>query len=210
MRRFVLSVVLLGGFVTIPALPSQASWVGTHCYVDNSSDSYVKRSDARAYAVVAIDEGYEYAGGCWNNNNVDDTPGQPDSGGEGPDCSGLVFKSWELKAAWGAGGFQWWSKWQNIHGPYSSTTFHDVGTTSSLPFYEISKSDAYSMDAFAKDGHVGLMYSAVRNDNGTFDFLEAKGDQWGVNVFEESWMGDSAYQGVRRKDWTPECWPSCQ
>jgi hypothetical protein len=31
---------------------------------------------------------------CLNNNDRDDTPNAPDSNGEGPDCSGLVFKSW--------------------------------------------------------------------------------------------------------------------
>jgi hypothetical protein len=209
MKRFLLSIVIVGSFVAIPALPSQASWVSTHCYVDNMNDSYVKRSDARAYAVVAIDEGYEYGGGCWNNNNVDDTPGQPDSGGEGPDCSGLVFKSWELKATSGADGFQWWSKWQNIHGPYSSNTFHDVGTTSSLPFFQIPKNAAYSMDAFARDGHIGLVYGPGPNPDGTWMMLEAKGDQYGVHTYSESWLYDNDYEGVRRKDWTPECWPTC-
>jgi hypothetical protein len=39
-------------------------------------------------------------GGCWNNNNRDDQPGDPHevitTFGEGPDCSGPVFKTWEL------------------------------------------------------------------------------------------------------------------
>ena len=47
---------------------------------------------------VAVGEGYEWGGGCWNDNNRDDTPGQPDSNGEGPDCSGFVFKTWELRS----------------------------------------------------------------------------------------------------------------
>ena len=74
--------------------------------------------DARTYAGYAAREGYEWGGGCWNDNNVDDTPGQPDSEGEGPDCSGLVFKSWELKPTRGANGGMWWNKRENIHGPY--------------------------------------------------------------------------------------------
>jgi hypothetical protein len=121
-----------------------------------------------------------------------------------------VFKAWELKATWGADGGTWWSKWQNIHGPYSSTTFHDVGSHSSLPFHGIPKAGAFSMDAFAKDGHIGLVYASAPNPDGTWVMLEAKGDVYGVDTFVESWLYDSAYQGVRRNDWTPECWPACR
>src|SRR5205814_1191132 len=80
--------------VVIPALPAHASWVSDHCSSDNAWDSHYRRKDAKAYADVAIGEGYEWGGGCWNDDNKDDTPNAPDSNGEGPDCSGLVFKSW--------------------------------------------------------------------------------------------------------------------
>ena len=195
--------------LVIPAGPSHASWVSVNCNTRQWADSHYRRKDALAYAAVARHEGYEWGGGCWNNDDRDDTPNAPDSNGEGPDCSGLVFKTWELKATWGTSGFQYWSKWQNIHGPYASTAFHDVGTNSSLPFYEIPKITAYSRDAFARDGQVGLVYGSVPETDGTWLMLEAKGDAYGVHIYAESWLSDSAYQGVRRKGWTPECWPSC-
>ena len=157
MRRAIVLLALLGATVVVPAIPSSASWVSNHC-----SDSYFamanwRPKDARAYVDVALQEGYEYGGGCWNDNNRDDTPDQPNSGGEGPDCSGLVFKTWGLKNKYGNGGFEWWDPLMNIHGPYASSAFHDVGTTSSVPFYRIPKTDATYMDAFARDGHIGLL-----------------------------------------------------
>jgi hypothetical protein len=208
-RRLVLGLALIAGLLAVPATPSSASWVSQNCYNDDHEASYVRRTDARAYAAVGRGEGYEYGGGCFNNNNTDDTPNQPDSSGEGPDCSGLVFKSWELENSWGASGVHWWNRIENVHGPYSSTAFHDVGTTSNLPFFHVGKSNSLYMDAFARDGHVGLLYSGVQNSDGTYNFIEAKGDDYGVNIFEETWMSNSDYVGVRRKAWTADCYPNC-
>ena len=43
-------------------------------------------------------EGYQWAGGCWNDNDRDDSPGDPRedpyTGGEGGDCSGFTFQVW--------------------------------------------------------------------------------------------------------------------
>jgi hypothetical protein len=212
MKRTVVLVGLLVAVavgVVVPAIPAVATWVGTHCSDYSHSMSIYRRKDARAYVDIALKEGYEWGGGCWNNNNVDDTPGQPDSSGEGPDCSGLVFKTWGLKSAFGAAGVEYWDPLMNIHGPYTSYTFYGVGTTSNLPFFRVSKSAALSMDAFSRDSHVGLMYSAAPTSQGTYWFAEAKGDAYGTNLFDESWMADSNYVAVRRKGWTPECYPTC-
>jgi hypothetical protein len=210
MRRIVVLLALVAGLVTIPAASSQASWVSTHCYVNNFSVSSWTRSASRAYADVASWEGYEWGGGCWNNNNRDDTPNAPDSGGEGPDCSGLVFKSWELKNSFGAGGGQYWDKMQDIHGPYTAMSYHNASTTS-YPFISISKSRNITMymDAFARDSHVGLLYTSVNPSSGTDWIIEAKGDAYGTNVFEESWRGDSAYLAVRRRGWSVDPCPQC-
>ena len=209
MKRLLLSLAVLVGTLTIPALPASASWVGNNCYNNNHSDSNYRRVDARAYVQRALGEGYEYGGGCWNDNNSDDTPGQPDSGGEGPDCSGLVFKAWELLNAYGDNGFRWWDKLQNIHGPYSSDTFHNVSSTWSGPFFHIDKRNALYMDALARLGHVGLLWSPVINSSGTSTFAEAKGDSYKTNLFEETWISNSDYLGTRRRDWTADCYPNC-
>lgn len=189
--------------------PAWASWVGNHCYVHHYADTYYKRSEARSYAAVADNEGYEWGGGCWNNNNVDDTPGQPDSSGEGPDCSGLVFKTWELRNSVGASGFTWWNKLENVHGPYSSYDFY--APASSDPFRRISKkrSSTLFMDAFAKQGHVGLLYTSNNPSANTDWIIEAYSDRYGTDVNQRSYRYDSAYVAVRREGWTPECFPKC-
>ena len=206
-----LTTIALGGLVRW-AGPTFASWVSSNCYDNNYEDSNVKRSDAQAYGTVAENEGYEWGGGCWNNNGRDDTPGQPDSGGEGPDCSGLTFKTWEMKNSYAKTGWRFWDKWEDEHGPYSTTDYHNVGQSSTLPFYRLAnknRSTTLYMDAFAKIGHIGLLYTSSDPGNGLDYILEALGDASGTDVFQEDYRTDSNYVAIRRKDWTPDCFPNC-
>ncbi len=49
------------------------------------------------YAIVAAWDGYQWGGGCWNNDDHDAAPNDPPqqfTGGEGGDCSGFTFKTW--------------------------------------------------------------------------------------------------------------------
>src|SRR5437867_2188898 len=107
---------LLGivGIMAVHEPRAAASWVSNNCSNDSSSDSHVRRADAQAYAVVGEGEGYEWGGGCWNDNDKDDTPGAPDSNGEGPDCSGFTFKTWELVNTQGSSGWTHYDKLMNI------------------------------------------------------------------------------------------------
>lgn len=201
--------VLAGGILSIagPARPAFASFV-SGCSVDQYTDYNVRRLDAQAYAEVAIDEGYEWGGGCWNTNNKDDTPGQPDSNGEGPDCSGLVYKVWELRDKANDIGFTYYQAMQNIHGAFTSYDFH--APVASDPFIAISKSGMQYMDAFAKNGHVALLWTGPQTAAGTDYVLEAYSDADGVLVASRSYRTDSNYTGAKREGWTPDCWPNCQ
>jgi hypothetical protein len=213
MRRILAGVGALIALMVWFAGQSEASWVSDHCYKDNYEDSNVRRSDAQAYAAVADNEGYEWGGGCWDNDGRDDTPGAPDSNGEGPDCSGFTFKTWELRSTYGAEGFRWWNKYQNIHGPYASDDFHDVGTSSSLPFKRLSsksRSSTLYMDAFAKDGHIGMIYNSQTTSTGGDYIIEALGDSYGVDINDQDYRGNGAYVAVRRKSWTADCFPNCR
>jgi hypothetical protein len=211
MKRLMVTLGLaMAAVVALPGTPAHASWVGNNCYVNNVLDSHVRRSDALAYGKVAIDEGYEWGGGCWNDNSRDDTPGQPNSSGEGPDCSGFVFKSWELRLSMGASGFTWWDKFQNVHGPYTSTAFHSP--QASWPFFKLPDkkySTTMYMDAFAKDGHIGMIYGESQPQDGTDTILEALGDAYGAGLWIESYRGNAAYSAIRREGWTPDCYPRC-
>src|SRR5206468_6355380 len=110
--RILVVAILAAGLLAGPwPQPAHASWVSTNCRVWSHLDDGLRRMDARTYAGYAARESYEWGGGCWNNDDLDDTPAAPDSGGEGPDCSGLVFKTWELLQTYGAAGFRWYSRW---------------------------------------------------------------------------------------------------
>jgi hypothetical protein len=205
MKRVVLLITIAGVFVGLFAGSSAASWVSANCFDDDALTPAITRSSARTYAEVAAREGYEWGGGCWNDNNRDDTPGAPDSGGEGPDCSGLVFKSWELRLTWGLEGFRWWNKFENVHGYYSSNTFH--APTSDLPFFKLAnklRSTTLFMDAFAKNGHVGLIDTSIVPSGGGDYIMEAKGDVSGTGIFIEDYRGNSNYVATRREGWAVE------
>src|SRR5438876_12351737 len=85
------------------------------------------RAQAMSYALRARWEGYQWGGGCWNDNNVDDSPGDPpgdpNTGGEGGDCSGFTFKVWrESPYTWDDSGYEW-DKKTVVHGPFDAAAF---------------------------------------------------------------------------------------
>jgi hypothetical protein len=212
MTRRILSVAALVFVLitTVLARPGHATWVSSNCFDNALLDNGLKRADARAYAAYADHEGYEWGGGCWNNDNRDDTPNAPDSGGEGPDCSGLVFKTWELPMTYGAQGFRHYNRLMNVHGPYVAQDFHSAGPN--LPFHDLAnkyrRSTLY-MDGFASSVHVGLIWSdAVPSAGGDY-IIEALGDLYGTNVNVENYRSDSRFLAVRREGWTADCSPRC-
>jgi hypothetical protein len=204
----VVSLALI--FVGLAAGPGLASFVGNNCRPNHEADDHHRRKDALAYAVVAEGEGYEWGGGCWNNNDRDDTPGAPDSNGEGPDCSGLVFKTWELRNP-GDNRYTWYDRLENIHGPYSTYDYRSPGSAD--PFVKLPdkrRATTMYMDAFAKNGHVGLLSSRPSPSSNTDYIIEAKGDASGTGEWLETYRYDSNYVAIKRKNWTPDCYPYCQ
>jgi hypothetical protein len=199
------------GLVPAPAASADSQWVANHCSDDHHSVSIWKRSTSRAYAYVAVGEGYQYAGGCWNDNDRDDTPGLgvDERGGEGPDCSGFTFKSWELVNQRGADGGTWYNKFEDVHGPYASYAFHDGAAG---PFFLLpnkARSTTLYMDAFARDGHIGMLYTDTGDANNNDYIIEARCNDCGTNIFTESFRWDGDYRGVRRQGWTQDCAPNC-
>lgn len=184
-----------------------ASAYHTHFQQDNCTTvppilvgAGVTRYGALAYAYHARFEGYQWAGGCWNDNDVDDAYGDPmqhaDTGGEGGDCSGFVYKSWFESQAESDSRFWWWPMLRNVHGPYSSGRFQ---TGDGAPNAPISKTKLIPMDAFANTRHIALLYSP--NADGTDDVLEAKGELYGTNIWTRTYRSGT-YGGVRRLGWT--------
>jgi hypothetical protein len=159
------------------------------------------RDGAQTYSYTAAYEGYQWGGGCWNNNDVDegwgDPPGDVSQRGEGPDCSGLVFKTWKESENTGDAGKYYWNPLRNVHGPYTAASFRDgVGA----PNGTISKAYAGVMDGFASGTHVGLIF--FRGSGGWDQVMEAKCEACGTNIMSETYRSESAYGGVRRIGWT--------
>ena len=198
------------GLVALTAGPAIASWTDDNCDGVGFKIDWWKRSQAKAYAELASGEGYEWGGGCYRLNGHDDTPGAPDSGGEGNDCSGFVFRVWALKAD-GSVGFRYWEMEKNIHGPYTTGSYFDP--LASWQFRTIGKGylTTQYMDAFVYRnggaGHIGLI---LTEGSGGGDYMiHAKNDADGTTVTWETYRSSSAFNGVRREGWQAECYPNC-
>jgi hypothetical protein len=159
------------------------------------------RAQAMSYALRARWEGYQWGGGCWNDNNIDDSPGDPpgdpSTGGEGGDCSGFTYKVWAESEDEGDAYFWLWGRLTNVHGPFSSGRFmHGDGAANAI----VSKRLTIPMDAFASSTHIGILFA--HNADGTDQIIEAKGEAYGTNIWTRTYRGNSAYGGVRRVGWS--------
>jgi hypothetical protein len=176
-------------------------FVANNCnYNDPQYTSYFTRDGSTTVALYARWEGYQWGGGCWNDNDVDDAPGDPpqdsNTGGEGADCSGFVFKVWRESTNESDAGAYQWNKLRYIHGPYYALRFKNGDGAPNVTYW---KGGLIRMDGLAKEGHIGLIYAP--NSDGTDQIIEAKGEAYGTNIWTRTYRGDSAYGGVRRLGW---------
>lgn len=208
-RRALPAAALLA--LGLAAVPAEAQFTAT-CYAEsNTTYNYNMtswtRTSARSYAYVGVSEGYQWGGGCWNDTNTDNTPGQPTScsgsgstGGEGGDCSGFVFKSWALRTSTSDTGFKYWNRMTNVHGPYTANSYYS-GTGA---VHTIAKDYAttQNMDAFASTGHIGMIYTEGTSNNQD-SIVEALNEASGTTLATRTYRGSTSYRGVRRDVWTP-------
>jgi hypothetical protein len=122
------SLALVPGLLLGLAFAIALATPGAHAYHTNFQGSCtnerfatsgVTRSQARVYAEIGAHEGYQWGGGCWNDNNRDDAPGDPTENvstrGEGGDCSGFTWKTWFGRWTWEDVGFTYHYRMQNVH-----------------------------------------------------------------------------------------------
>jgi hypothetical protein len=197
--------------LTTGAGSALASWTGNNCNGSSSPLAYWQRRNARIYVDPMDHEGYEWGGGCYRLNDRDDTPGAPDSGGEGADCSGFVFRVWALKGD-GSEGPRYWDYDKDIHGPFDTGDYYYP--LASEPFHTIAKGypSTQYMDAFVYRmngaGHIGLIYDEERD--GHDQVAEAKGDADGTVIMREFFRQDSRFRAIEREGWMPDCYPQCR
>ena len=177
-------------------------FVADNCnYASPTPTSSITREGSAAVALRARYEGYQWAGGCWNDNDRDDSPGDPRedpyTGGEGGDCSGLTFKVWREPLDTTDAGFHQWGLLRFVHGPYTAAAFK---AGAGAPNLTVPKLSLVKMDALASDGHIGLIYAV--NPDGTDQIIEAKGEAYGTDIWTRTYRGSSSYSGVRRVGWS--------
>lgn len=194
---FVVSAVAAGA-----AGAYHSGFVRNYCnYNAPQPTSYFTRDGSATVALRGRWEGYQWGGGCWNDNDVDDARGDPtqdpNTGGEGGDCSGFTFKVWRESTNTADRGAYQWNMLRDVHGPYSSGSFmNGVGE----PNVTYPKSGLIRMDALASTTHMGMVYA--RNADGSDQMIEAKGEAYGTNIWTRTYRGDSSFGGVRRLGWS--------
>jgi hypothetical protein len=205
-RRRLLLLALLTCAVTLVVATTAGAYhtqfVNTYCnYGAPEALSYFTRQNSSDYAYTGTHEGYQWGGGCWNNDNYDNSPNDPtedpNTGGEGGDCSGFTFKSWFEADYWTDKGGYRWNKFRNIHGPYDAYGFKSGYGGPNVTY---AKSGLIRMDALASDTHVGMIYA--KNADGTDQIVEAKGEAYGTNIWTRTYRSNVNYGGVRRLGWS--------
>ncbi len=206
-RRIPAPVAAFAAALALSLALAGAAWAyhtnftGAYCnYGAPEYTGYFTRDGSMTVALRARWEGYQWGGGCWNDNDVDESPGDPversDTRGEGPDCSGFTFKVWREDLDTSNQGAWQWNMLRNVHGPYSAGSFMNGA---GAPNATYPKSGLIRMDALASTDHVGMIYA--RNADGSDQIIEAKGEAYGVNIWTRTYRGSSAYGGVRRLGW---------
>ncbi len=199
-------LVTLGLAIAVAWAGSAAAYhtrfVADNCnYASPTPTPNITRDGSAAVALRARHVGYQWAGGCCNDNDIDDSPIDPTTdagtGGEGGDCSGFTFKVWRETLDPSDSSFHQWGMLRYVHGPYTAAAFK---TGSGAPNTTASKSTLIKMDALASDGHIGLIYAV--NPDGSDQIIEAKGEAYGTNIWTRTYRGSSSYSGVRRTGWS--------
>jgi hypothetical protein len=126
----------------------------------------------------------------------------PATGGEGGDCSGFTFKVWRESLDQSDSGFHS----GECSGTSTARTPPPRSRRCRRPNVTVSKSVLSKMDALASDGHIGLIYAT--NPDGTDQIIEAKGEDYGTNIWTRTYRGSSSYtrrqeDGLERVTWRP-------
>ena len=182
------------------SLAYHTRFVATTCNTNAPQfTSYFTRDGSITVALYAQREGYQWGGGCWNDNDVDDSPGDP-TGDPTPAAKarllGVTFKVWRESLNESDAGAYQWNKLRNVHGPYTAARFKNGDGAPNVTY---GKAGLIRMDALASSTHIGLIYAA--NADGTDQIIEAKGEAYGTGIWTRTYRGDSSYGGVRRLGW---------
>jgi len=166
----------------------------------------LKRANGAEIADIAVGEGYQWAGGCYDDNDKDAKPNAypretKSTLGEGPDCSGLVWRAWRESNYYrpNDNSFYFWQRSTYDHGPYDTRGFKYATAGSGAPHVKYDKSSIILMDALASDTHMALEESRI--DSGADLVWEALGEAYGTNEWVESFRAQSKFSGVRRLAW---------
>jgi cell wall-associated NlpC family hydrolase len=186
----------------LPLTAASADFRSSYCTDPGTlfAQSADTRANTRSTYAYLDREGYHWGGGCANLNDADDSPGETPEAltpyGEGPDCSGLVYRVWELADSSSNAGFYYKYQRAWVHGPFPASAFRSSTATWTV----VSKTSLAYMDSVASTGHVGLYLGG--NADGTGNYFEAKQESVGTGVHAQTYRTNTAYVAARRNGWS--------
>lgn len=193
----------------------------TDCNAGSSIPSWTA-SQAVSYVRTAQREPYQLGGGWWNPNQDQDAY-DPIKGYEGPDCSGLVFKSWGMSYSTGSTAYWSWNKTHDVHGPYQATSFYGGcsgacrtlcgSSTTNCSSYTLSAGDAFvGVQPYLSINHMVMI--TYRTTGGDYYVVDSNYNGYGAdgggsyyNGWWETTSGRYDYKntngvkGIRRNPW---------
>lgn len=146
----------------LAAQPADAGWADQNCWFgDQYQEVSAKAREVMAFGMYYMRwEGYHWGGGCANDNNVDDQPGDPvqqeRTHGEGTDCSGFVRKAWGIRSA-STTAFGLYQPLQYTHGPYTAASYRSTTTA----WKSVPNANVGFWDGFASTRRVGVPASRL-------------------------------------------------
>jgi len=189
---------LLGAYVTLVyVIPVQALTWG--------------RTEAKSFVSGAQYEPYVLTGGWWSDDNIPTTPANfGNTRSEGVDCSGLVFKAWQMSTTIGSTSFELRNAYDDVHGPYQAASFYGgcSGACSTVcqagsgtcPYTSTNTMDAFAVlkgNAGFTENHIGLIYSEL--SNGQDSIIQAIRPT--ITISTQSWRTKPGFRGIKRNGW---------
>ncbi len=157
------------------------------------------RDQVVARAAPGVGYSYHWGGACWqldggggHGSCSGNCPNCTHSGSYGADCSGYVFKAWQIDGA------------QSVstcgHGPYTASSYH----TNQTHWTHITRANAKKADALASTTHVVLVLGGDPWGTPTID--EARGCSYGIQHNVRSLGSEFNASQRDNLDLTPPAW----
>ena len=187
-------IALVGAGGSAAAYHTQ--FVADNCnYAAPTPAPFITRDGSAAVALRGRHEGYQWGGGCWNDNDRDDSPGDPTT--TRPPAARVATARASLSRS-GASRSTAATRastvglFRLVHGPYTAAAFKQARRGERVGVQVGADQDGRARE---RQSHRSRLRP---NPDGSDQIIEAKGEAYGTDIWTRTYRGSSSYGGVRR------------